>query len=187
MPLQVTLWTRLYAIYTLLVYIGHSWVLLPKFCKIMSANWLQTYVIKHNWFSSQCINKISWCCRFLQLLSYCFFHFSFQLQNNSLGLVSTLLFPIWLSVIENFLYYSTGSLWDRSTNDLHINISNGHSNFLDTRHLCNVQYNWLLFLLPEAPFRLILHIIILAFSLPNFRSFIFRFLGSSVFLRAWDW
>ena len=46
-PLQVICW-QLYAIYILLVYIGQSRVLLPKACKIMLANWLQTYVIKPN-------------------------------------------------------------------------------------------------------------------------------------------
>ena len=59
-----------------------------------------------------------------QLLSCCFFHFSLQLQNRSLRLVSALSFPIWLPVPKNFLHYSKGSLWDMSTNDHHIDIPN---------------------------------------------------------------
>ena len=59
-----------------------------------------------------------------QLLSYCFFHFSLQLQNTGLRLVSALSFPIWLSATENFLHCSKGNLWDMSTNDHQIDIPN---------------------------------------------------------------
>ena len=59
-----------------------------------------------------------------QLLSYCFFHFSLQLQNRSLRLVSALSIPISLSATENFFHCFKGNLWYMSTNDHHNDIPN---------------------------------------------------------------